>query len=338
MATGTKTKNLMLGQRLVIGFEGKSLTPELKDMIAEWQVAGVILFSPNLESPAQIAELCRSIQEHTAGLGLPPMFVAIDQEGGVVRRLKPPFTQFEGNPAMACENDAVHFAQVTARELKSVGINMNMAPVLDVAPPGLDSVMRKRVFKGDPQQVARMGAIVIEQMQKAGVMAVAKHFPGIGRTTLDSHLDLPVLDIGLDVLQSSDLVPFVRAAKQKVAGIMLSHVIYTCLDKDWPASLSPAIASRLLRRKLGYDGLIITDDLDMGAIGKHFPMPVAMEQIARCGTDISLICHQGPAMEEAYRVLEKSVSGNQEIRDIHRECLQRIMRFKSRFLCGLKKF
>ncbi len=332
MAIGTKTDDLRLGQRLVIGFEGRSLTPELKEIIAGLKVAGVILFSPNLESPAQIAELCRSIQEYAAGLGLPPMLVAIDQEGGVVRRLEPPFTQFAGNPSMTCENDAVDFARVTAGELRSVGINMNMAPVLDVVPPGLDGVMRQRVFRGDPAQVARMGAMVIEHMQKEGIMAVAKHFPGIGRTTLDSHLDLPSLDTSVDVLWDSDLIPFVRAVRQKVAGIMLSHIIYTSIDEDWPASLSFEIADRLLRRKMGYDGVIITDDLDMGAIRKHFPVPVAMEQIARAGIDIALVCHQGPAIEEAYRALERSVTGDRQIRDIHLECLRRIMLLKSRFL------
>ena len=332
MATKTKTNPLKLGQRMVIGFEGQSLNRELKNIIADLEVGGVILFSPNLESPAQIAELCHSIQEYAGRLGLPPMLIAIDQEGGVVRRLRPPFTQFEGNPAMTGEKDAADFALVTATELGSVGINMNMAPVLDVVPDGLEGVMRQRVFRGNPQKVARMGAVVIERMQAEGIMAVAKHFPGIGRTTLDSHLDLPRLDIPLEVLWRSDLVPFAEAVRQNVAGIMLSHVIYNAIDARWPASLSAEIAGGLLRNQMGYQGVIMTDDLDMGAICKHFPIQVAMEQIARNAIDIALICHQGPAIEQAYLTLEKLVAADSRIRQTHRQCLQRIMDLKARFL------
>jgi beta-N-acetylhexosaminidase len=201
---------------------------------------------------------------------------------------------------MAGTADAERFARITAAELAGVGINMNLAPVLDVAPPDLDSVMAGRVFPGNPEQVARLGTVVIDRLQADGVMAVAKHFPGIGRTTLDSHLDLPVLDVAPDVLES-DLIPFRAAVRCGVAGVMLSHIRYPGLDPEWPASLSTVVARDLLRRRFGYGGLVMTDDLDMGAIQKYFDIPTACGRILDAGIDLTVICHKGPAIETAFR-------------------------------------
>ncbi len=331
MSISGKLKELRLGQRLMIGFQGPVLSRELKHLIAEFGPAGVILFASNLDSPSQIASLCRDIQRYAHDMGIPPMLVAIDQEGGIVRRLKPPFTQFAGNPAIQSEKDAVEFARVTARELKSVGINMNMAPVMDVVEEGRTSIMYERVFRGNCKTVARMGTLVIDKLQEAGVMAVAKHFPGIGRTVLDSHMDLPTLDISREELWTCDLVPFIRAVEHNVAGIMLSHIIYSRIDGNWPASLSPEIADRLLRRKIGYNGIIMTDDLDMGAIKKHFPIELAISQVVRADIDLALICHQGPSIEKAYATLAETIGEDSELERRHRACIDRISNTKTKF-------
>ena len=161
--------------------------------------------------------------------------------------------------------DAQKFARVTASELSEIGINMDMAPVLDIAPHDIDSVMAGRAFGSDPDWVARMGITVIDGLQRRGIMAVAKHFPGIGRTVLDSHLALPDLKIDIDGLANFDLVPFAAAIQGQVAGVMLSHIRYPAIDPVWPASLSPAVTADLLRKKMGYEGVVMTDDLDMGA-------------------------------------------------------------------------
>jgi len=183
------------GQRLMVGFDGTVLDDTLKHAIAAMNVGGIILFSRNIESPGQVQALCTAAQNYAAQCGNPPLFVAIDQEGGVVARLKAPFTRFPGNPAMQRTADAIDFARTTAGELQSIGVNMNMAPVLDVAPGHGPSIMAQRVFGGDPQWVARMGTAVIEHLQAKGVMAVGKHFPGIGRTVMDSHEGQPAPDI-----------------------------------------------------------------------------------------------------------------------------------------------
>ena len=289
----------MAGQRLMVGFDGTVFSDDLKFLIGTLQVGGLILFSRNLTSPEQIRQLCRDCQACADRFGLPPLFIAIDQEGGQVARLKPPFTQFAGNPAMKHPEDAVYFARVTAMELKHLGVNMNMAPVLDVAPDGVDSIMAGRAFGSDPGWVASMGMTVIDHLQQRGIMAVAKHFPGIGRTVLDSHLALPDLDVDAKALTGFDLIPFQSAIQGNVAGIMLSHIRYTGIDPVWPASLSPAITADLLRRKMAYDGVVMTDDLDMGAIKPSHDIDTAVGQILMADVDIALICHKGPDIEAA---------------------------------------
>lgn len=320
------------GQRLMIGFSGTTLDDELKYAIDTLNVGGLILFSRNIQSPDQVQELCAAAQAYAARCGNPPLFVAIDQEGGVVARLKAPFTQFAGNPSMKNSTDARHFAHVTARELERIGVNMNMAPVLDVAPALGPSIMAQRVFGSDPLWVAQMGTTVIEHLQAAGIMAVGKHFPGIGRTVLDSHENLPELDIDAQTLSQSDLIPFRAAIQSDVCGIMLSHIRYGRIDPQWPASLSVTIVQDLLRATLGYDGLVLTDDLDMGAIAKHYALPDIIRQCLYASVDIILICHAGPKIAAAYEQIVHHMHNSEALALKNDACLARIQRAKAKFL------
>lgn len=295
----------LAGQRLMVGFEGRSFNDELRDLIERLQVGGLILFAPNIEHPAQLQRLCRDCQEAAARCGQPPLFIAVDQEGGPVARLKAPhFTEFAGNPSMRGVEDARAFARTTARELAAAGINMDMAPVMDVAPDDLSGIMADRVFGSRPDHVARMGCALIETLQDDGIMAVAKHFPGIGRTTLDSHLDLPTFREDLSAMEPVDLPPFQSAIEMGVAGVMLSHILYEKIDPRWPASLSPVIARDLLRGRMGYDGVTMTDDLDMGAIVRHFDIRTVVRQVVAAEVDIALICHKGPRIEEGWKEMQ----------------------------------
>lgn len=320
------------GQRLIVGFNGTTLDDELKHAIDTLNVGGLILFTRNIASPAQVQELCGAAQAYAAACGNPPLFVAIDQEGGVVARLKPPFTQFPGNPFMRSTADAVGFARITARELKQIGVNMNMAPVLDVAPAGGASVMRQRVFGDDPHWVARMGQTMIAQLQAEGIMAVGKHFPGIGRTVLDSHEDLPDLDIDPRTLAGSDLVPFQSAVRADVCGIMLSHIRYRQMDPHWPASLSVPIARDLLRGTVGFEGLVLTDDLDMGAVAKHYALPQIVAQCLAASVDILLICHAGPKIAAAYKEILHQLHTSEEMAREGETCVRRILAAKEKFI------
>jgi len=332
MQSTTFSNKQLTGQRLMVGFEGTGFNEDLKFLIDRLNVGGVILFSINIESPDQLKELCRSIQDCARSCGQPPLFIAVDQEGGQVARLKAPFTIFPGNPHMKSDKDAVNFAEITAAELKQVGINMNMAPVMDVSPDDSDSIMAKRTFGDNPSRVARLGVKVIEHLQLNDIMAVAKHFPGIGRTTLDSHLDMPVLHDELSVLEQFDLIPFKAGIQSSVCGVMLSHIFYAKLDPQWPASLSPPIANTLLRKQMGFDGLVLTDDLDMGAITKHYDIQSAIHQILAAEIDLTLICHKGPNIENAYEEILKELTDDPETKKRGIESVDRIMKAKRKFI------
>ena len=322
----------LAGQRLMVGFEGKQFNSYLEFLIGDLKAGGVILFSQNVETPDQVKNLCGAVQKFANRIGQPPLIISIDQEGGQVARLKEPFTQFPGNAAMADVADAVYFARTTAAELTRAGINMNLAPVMDVAPEDIASIMAGRSFGKDPHWVSKLGLTIISHLQQNNIMAVAKHFPGIGRTVADSHIDLPSCDCDLTELESSDLIPFSDSIKQNVAGIMLSHVIYKNIDPRWPASLSQRIAMNLLRKRMRFSGISMTDDLDMGAIDSHFDIKTAIRQILKADIDMTLICHQGPNIEIAYKEILKHLRGSQEMKAMGIESVKRIMALKKKYL------
>jgi len=322
----------LAGQRLMVGFEGKQLDAELKFLIRDLRVGGIILFSQNVETPVQVKKLCSAAQDYARSIGQPQLLIAIDQEGGPVARLKEPFTQFPGNASMKDVADAVYFAQKTAAELAEAGINMNLAPVMDVAPKDIGSIMAGRSFGQDPAWVSKMGLTIISQLQQNNIMAVAKHFPGIGRTIADSHIELPSCEYDLAELENYDLIPFADSIDTGVAGIMLSHVIYTKIDPQWPASLSRLIALNLLRKRMRFCGISMTDDLDMGAIARHYDIVTAIGQILQAGIDMTLICHKGPNIEHAYKEILLRLRGSEEIEAMGLESGRRIMALKKKYL------
>ena len=319
------------GQRLMAGFDGKSFNTDLEFLIGTLKVGGIILFSRNLGAPNEIRQLCSDTQDYARSLGQPPLIIAIDQEGGQVARLKAPFfSEFPGNPAIKTRDDALNFARVTASELRSIGVNMNYAPVLDVTRPDIPGIMAGRSFGSDPHQVAALGTAIIETLEANSILSVAKHFPGIGRTVLDSHLDLPVVKEDLDALDACDLIPFQAAIQSGVSGVMLSHILYEKLDPLWPASLSVFIARDLLRARMRYTGLVMTDDLDMGAITRHYALDAAIDQALLSEIDQILICHKSPAIEAAFEQIEKRIRDDASLDALCNRSVQRIMAAKDR--------
>ncbi|MEW6076214.1 MAG: glycoside hydrolase family 3 N-terminal domain-containing protein [Thermodesulfobacteriota bacterium] len=323
---------MLAGQRLMAGFEGPGFNDDARYLVETLNVGGIILFSGNLEGPEEIREMCAAAQACAAACGLPPLFVAIDQEGGAVARLKAPFTQFPGNPSIHDEKSAARFGEMTAVELAHIGVNMDMAPVMDVASLRDDSIMKNRSFPGSPDNVARLGCRVIERLQAGGVMAVAKHFPGLGRTTADTHIDCLELETSAGEMTATDLVPFQAAIDCGVAGIMLSHVLYSDWDRQWPAGMSEAIAGKLLREKMKFDGLVMTDDLDMGAMARHYDIETVIRRVVEAGIDLALVCHRGPGREIAadtlLHIIQESESGRREALN----SVERILRLKRQYL------
>jgi len=177
-----------------------------------------------------------------------------------------------------------------------------------------------------------MGCLMIDQLQRRNIMAVAKHFPGIGRTVLDSHDDMPILNVDLKELKQVDLVPFATAIDHRTAGMMLSHIFYDRIDPEWPASLSPKIVGDLLRQEMGYDGLVLTDDLDMGAIKRHYDIRTVVRQILVAGVDVALICHKGPDIENAHEEMIRQMSASADLRRGGTASVERMLKLKRQYL------
>ncbi len=321
---------LTAGQKLMVGFEGTKLNSDLKYLISELKIGGIVLFSQNIQSPGQLKTLLKDIIEYAELKKLPKLFIAIDQEGGEVARLKKPFAIFKGNPFIRSIQDAHSHAEMQSVQLKDLNINMNFAPVLDVVPENFKSVMAKRALPGSAEQVAQLGCHIINKMQECNIMAVAKHFPGIGRTDIDSHFELPIVKRDIKELFSEELIPFKKAVRAGVSGIMLSHILYPEIDDKWQASLSVKIAKQLLRNNLNYKGLIITDDLDMKAV--QHDIKTSAEQIMKAGIDIVLICHKGPAIEDMFKEFKTLIKKDREYEYLSNESFKRILYMKHRFL------
>ncbi|RJX36279.1 MAG: beta-N-acetylhexosaminidase [Desulfurivibrio sp.] len=305
-------KFAQLGQLFMVGIPGKDLDDSTLRLIGERGINNFIIFRRNVDSPAQLSQLCSALKEACLQGKLPPPLIAIDQEGGTVARLPAPFTQFADARQLAGAADPVaaltDYAATCARELVQAGINMNLAPVLDVCPAGQGFFMEKRSLGADPQLVGQLGSQVIEALQAGGVAACAKHFPGLGAARLDPHLQLPVVSRALAEIREIDLVPFQQAIAAGVAAIMTSHTIYEQLDASTPATLSRHILTDLLRMELGFDGLVITDDLEMGAIENERTVAAAAVQAFAAGADLILICHGHDKVCQAYDSLMESIS------------------------------
>ncbi|MFH7326365.1 beta-N-acetylhexosaminidase [Desulfurivibrio sp. C05AmB] len=282
------------GGLLMVGLPGLTIDDSTRELIHHQRINDFILFKRNVADPEQLTRLCAELAQTCRQAGLGPPLIAIDQEGGSVSRLGPPFTQFADARRLAegPEPEAAlrAYARTCAAELGRVGINCNLAPVLDLCPAGQGYYMERRVLGADPAVVARLGVLVIQTMQAHGLAACAKHFPGLGFARLDPHREISALTRSRAELEQDDLPPFQAAAAAGVAAIMTSHTIYPALDPERPATLSPTILTELLREKMGYQGVIVSDDLEMGAISRHHEVAEAALASIQAGADLLLIC------------------------------------------------
>ena len=305
---------------MIAGFTGHSAPDDLRRLIAEFDLAGVIYFARNIVEPAQVAEMSREI----AGLSREwPLWVSVDQEGGRVARLKAPFTEWP--PAMTLgrsgdEQLAVRFASALVEELQAVGINLDFVPVLDVHSNPNNPVIGDRALSDDPEVAARFGAAIIRTMQAAGVATCGKHFPGHGDTDVDSHEVLPVVDHDVRRLEAVEFVPFRRAIEADVATIMTAHVHARALDRDRIASFSPTVVTSWLKAKLGFAGVVISDDLGMKAVSATTPLPEASVSAIAAGCDTVLLCNstadeQWQAIEAIIRAAEQGTLSSTRIDD-----------------------
>jgi beta-N-acetylhexosaminidase len=296
-----------VGQLLIGSFEGVSVPAGLRSLARDFDLGGITLFGRhgNIESPHQVAELAYEAR----GLGREwPAWVAVDQEGGRVARLGAPFTEW---PPMAVlgradnEGLAVRFARALARELRAVGISLDYAPVLDIHTNPANPVIGDRALSDRADRVARFGSAIIRTIQQEGLVACGKHFPGHGDTSADSHLELPLVEHPPDRLRAVEWVPFRAAIAADVGSIMTAHVLVPSLDAEHPATLSRTIVQGVLREELGFQGVIISDDLEMRAVADHHTAPDAAVAAIDAGCDALLLC--GASLDLQVAVLERLI-------------------------------
>jgi beta-N-acetylhexosaminidase len=278
-----------IGQMFIVGFDGFSVPAEFKKYIQDYNLGGTIYFKRNVHSPAQLAELSNEIQFSCRGRKTPPLFISIDHEGGKVNRLVKPFTKFPGNDHLGdigSPKIGYEFGAVLARELSAVGININYAPVVDVNTNTNSPIIKSRAFSSDPEVCGRLGSAVCRGLQKFGVMAVAKHFPGHGDTKEDSHFVLPVVDKTLEELEKIELLPFRRVIRSRVDAIMTAHILNPKLDPEYPATMSERTLKKILREEMRFTKLIISDDLEMKAVADNYGADEAAVMSIKAGCDL----------------------------------------------------
>jgi beta-N-acetylhexosaminidase len=331
-----------IGKLFVIGLNGTRFTPEVRDLLDNLHPSGVILFSRNIEDPVQTAQLNHDLQNHAKTLWGEGIFIGVDQEGGRVRRLREPFRAFppalELASSRAPEDAARDFARVTAHEIGLAGFNLDFVPVLDVvSQEGIDnaSVIGDRSYGHDPQSVWHLAKIVMESMRDGGIIPCGKHFPGHGGTAVDSHKDLPVDDRQLETMESRDLVPFRHAADAQIEMMMTAHVLYPALDRHLPATLSPEVITGLLREKMSYRGVVITDDLDMGAVAHHYSSDECALKAFAAGVDLLLICNNPDKAFSARDRIVRALKDGEIPETRVKESLERIRDLKSRYAASM---
>jgi beta-N-acetylhexosaminidase len=324
-----------IGQLLIGSFPGTAVPEELRSLAREFDLGGVILFGRNVDLPEQVAELAGDAE--LLGREM-PAWVSIDQEGGRVARLKEPFTRW---PPMAvlgrAGSDALaeRFGRALARELRAVGITLDYAPVLDIHTNPKNPVIGDRALAEKADEVARLASAIIRALQSEGVAACGKHFPGHGDTSTDSHLELPLVEHPPDRLRAVEFEPFRAAIKEQVAFIMTAHLLVPALDEQRPATLSPAIVQRLLREELGYEGVILSDDLEMKAVSARMAVPQAAVQAIQAGCDGVLVCSGDLDLQAAtLEALVKAVEAGEIARARLDEAMKRLRKAKERFLAN----
>jgi beta-N-acetylhexosaminidase len=331
-----------IGQLLIGSLPATTIPAEMRSLVRDFGLGGVTLFARNIEEPDQVAELSRDIQALASDM---PLWVAVDQEGGRVARLRAPFTEWPPMAVLGRSGDATlasRFAAALAAELKAVGVTLDYAPVLDIHTNPKNPVIGDRALAADAATVGTLGVAIVKGLQDNGVAACGKHFPGHGDTALDSHVDLPVVEHPPDRIRRVECVPFREAIQAGVAFIMTAHVLVPSIDEDRPATLSRRIVYDMLRDELAFEGVILSDDLEMKALAKSYAVPDAAVQAIAAGCDGVLVCRamgqeRTRDIEAQAEVLEALVHAVEDGRIPYKrleDALARQRRAKERFLAA----
>jgi beta-N-acetylhexosaminidase len=326
---GEMTLEEKVGQLMMVGFRGTEKSSEITELIEQKHIGGVIYFDRNMKSPEQVAKLSNSLQQTAdqSTLSL-PLMVAVDQEGGNIIRMRErvsPLPSQQDLGENASVEDMYKVAKLNGAELGSMGININFAPVLDL------SKTDERSLGKDPEKVYQYGKKAIQGLNDVSITGALKHFPGNGRSEIDPHVETSSVEANQLDLENSDIYPFKQIISEmdnQKFFVMVTHIKYPAYDKEKPASLSKVIIEDLLRGKLKYEGLVVTDDLEMGAVNKYFSYEDMGKQAILAGADLLLVCHEYSHELEVYNGLLKAAKTGEVPMDRINESVKRVLTYK----------
>ncbi len=315
-----------IGQMFVVSFKGTKLDAATETWMRNLKIGGVLLLGGNVATKEQVSKLIIQLNEKVSHLSVAPLFIAVDQEGGKVSRFTFDGFEMHAQRDIGNGNDAYAVAFRRGKELKALGVNVNFSPVLDTASSSLD-FMYDRAFVGNEKDVATYGVRMIEGYRDSGIASVAKHFPGHGGTQTNSHIELPVA-VRDEELWRKHLYPFRAAIGAHVPMIMMAHIKVSNIDENYPASLSKKIVTDILRNGLSYDGVIVSDDLGMGAISKKYSVAESAVRAVVAGTDILIVVRGSETYEKMIIALEKAVKDGVISENRIDESVERILKLK----------
>lgn len=325
-------RRIGIGQRLIAGFPGYELDERFIRLVKEYKIGNVILFRHNIRSKYQLRQLCRDIQSLIQDETGYPAFITIDQEGGVVTRLSDDATNVAGAMAVAQtgdEENAYALGRITGCELRAMGVNFDLAPDMDINSNPENPVIGVRSYGEDPQTVIRYSTKMMQGLHDGGVLTCAKHFPGHGDTNVDSHLDLPKVAKTLAELENMELLPFRNAIRHGVDSIMIAHILFPKIEpQPVPATMSRKLVTGLLRQELRFEGLILSDCMEMNAISKFYGTAAGVKDTFRAGVDMAFISHYADLAEQAAILTAAALENGELDQAEHRMSIQRILRYK----------
>jgi beta-N-acetylhexosaminidase len=325
----SKLGHLQVGQLLIAGFDGTDMTPRIGSLLTRLQPAGVILFARNIKTPEQVWRLLRDCQKCVSAT----LFTCVDLEGGQVDRFRDALGPTPSAADVFSTGDRKLFRRhghVVGENCRALGFNVNFAPVLDLAFEASRSVMSSRVVSANPRDTVAYAREFLAGLRTAGVLGCGKHFPGLGEGKLDSHHELPLIEKPLKKLLTEDLLPYCRLRAQ-LPMVMVSHAAYPLVTKDRiPASLSKVWITNILRKRIGYRNLIVSDDLEMGAVLSAASVGESAVQHIRAGGDLCLVCHREDYVVQAYEALERTTERDTKFAARAAESSRHVLAFKKK--------
>ena len=322
-----------IGQLFIVGLEGYSLDDNSLEMIEKHHVGGFILFKRNIKDVEQLVALTNALKAANSNNKI-PLFISVDEEGGIVSRMPEGVKKLPSSGSLGrlgSEELSYEVGKILGYELKLFGFNMNFAPVLDINSNPQNPVIGERAFGSDKELVSKLGIQTMKGIQSQGIISVVKHFPGHGDTSVDSHVGLPRVDHGLERLREFELVPFAKAIESGADAVMVAHILFPQIDPENPSTLSKAIITDILKGEMGFEGVVITDDMTMGAIMENYSIGEAVVKSILAGSDLILVCHGHENGLQAITAIREAVEEGAISEDRIDESLYKLLKLKKKY-------